>query len=446
MGQRVAPSRWHGFERQVAATIRRGRLLSPEDHVLVALSGGPDSTALLAVLCALAARGLVASVTACHVDHRLRPDSALDAAFCADLCEALSVTLVPVAVDVARDENVQAAARRERYRALARVADERGATAIATGHTRSDQAETVLHRLLRGAGARGLASIPLRRGRIVRPLLERSRAEVLTYLEARGIQAHEDPSNRSPRYLRNRIRRDLLPQLEALAPGLERRLARTAALLRDDDRLLERLARRVVPGDTASAPVGPLRAAPLAVRRRALRRLWRAATGSRRGLGAEHVESLVALLRRRAPGSIDLPAGVVATVAYGRIELAAALPDARGAAPFEPIVVEGDGAYDLPGRGVLELRWAATSKPPWPLEVRTRRPGDRFRPAGGRGGKKLKAWLIDHKVPRARRDALVVVADRSGRVLCLPELGATADGAIGLSVRLRYCKRKAGLL
>ncbi len=444
MGQRVAPSRWHEFERQVAATIRRGRLLSSEDHVLVALSGGPDSTALLATMRALAGRGLVASVTACHVDHRLRPDSALDAAFCAELCEALSVALVPVVVDVARDQNVQAAARRERYRALARVADERGATAIATGHTRSDQAETVLHRLLRGAGARGLASIPLRRGRIVRPLLERSRAEVLAYLEARGIQAHEDPSNRSPRYLRNRIRRDLLPQLETLAPGIERRLARTAALLRDDDRFLERLARQVVPGDTASALVGPLRAAPLAVRRRALRRLWRASTGSRRGLGAEHVESLVALLRRRAPGSIDLPGGVVAKVAYGRIELAGARADR--AAPFETIVVDGEGTYDLPGRGVVELRWPAATEPPWPLEVRTRRPGDRFRPAGGRGAKKLKAWLIDQKVPRARRDALVVVADRSGRVLCLPELGAIAAGAIGLSVRLRYCKRKAGLL
>ena len=155
--------------------------------MLVALSGGPDSSALLSAMLALQSHRRVSSVAACHVDHHLRADSALDAEFCAELCAALGVPLHRVSVDVSRRGNVQSSARRQRYLALGRVADAQGATAIVTGHTRSDQAETVMHRLLRGSGARGLAAIPARRGRIVRPLLERSRAEVLAYLGDRGI-------------------------------------------------------------------------------------------------------------------------------------------------------------------------------------------------------------------------------------------------------------------
>jgi tRNA(Ile)-lysidine synthase len=223
--------RLHPFEAAVLETLRRRSLLRPRARVLVALSGGPDSTALLVVLAALRDAGLVAAVSACHVDHQLRAGSGADGEFCATLCGKLGVPLERVAVAVARGENLQAAARRARYGALRAAAERHGASHIATGHTRSDQAETVLHRLLRGSGARGLAAIPARRGQVVRPLIDRSRGEVLAYLGDRAMAWREDPTNGSPRFLRNRIRAELLPALDALAPGIERRLARTAGLL-----------------------------------------------------------------------------------------------------------------------------------------------------------------------------------------------------------------------
>ncbi len=195
----------HPFAAAVLETCQRRRLLGASDRVVAALSGGPDSTALVAVLAALRDAGRLASLSAIHVDHRLRPDSARDGEACAHLCRRLGVPLLRVEVEVAPG-NVQAQARRARYAALRLAAARAGATRIATGHTRSDQAETVLLRLLRGSGARGLSGIPPRRGPIVRPLIDRSRREVLAYLRARRLSWLEDPTNASPRYLRNRVR------------------------------------------------------------------------------------------------------------------------------------------------------------------------------------------------------------------------------------------------
>src|SRR5690242_9135742 len=141
----------HTFEEAVLATIRRRALFSGEARVLAAVSGGPDSTALVAALAALRDRGALAAVAACHVDHGLRSGSAEDGLFCAELCARVGVPLERATVRVPAG-NVQAAARRERYRALRAAAARAGAGRIATGHTRSDQAETVLMRLLRGSG------------------------------------------------------------------------------------------------------------------------------------------------------------------------------------------------------------------------------------------------------------------------------------------------------
>lgn len=300
------------FESTVRRSIARRGLVERSATVLVALSGGPDSTALLHALVALRRRGELRAVFACHVDHQLRAGSHADGERCAALCGRLEVPLVRVAVDVGPGASVQQAARRARYRALAAAAAQVGADRVATGHTRTDQAETVLLRLLRGAGARGLGGIPARRGRFVRPLIDCSRAEVLAYLAAAGATYLEDPSNASPRYLRNRVRRELAPALEALAPGIERRLALAADLLRDDDRALEAAARRLVPAGRREVDLARLGRAPVAVQRRVVRRLWRAATGSRRALEAVHVEAVLRLLRARRAGPVALPRGLAA--------------------------------------------------------------------------------------------------------------------------------------
>lgn len=411
-----------GYVAAVRATVRKRRLIGAGDRVLVALSAGPDSTALLAALATLRDAGELGGVAALHVDHGLRPGGDEDAACAAEACARLGVPFARAKVKVGPG-NVQAAARRARYAALAAEADRIGATRIATGHTRTDQAETVLLRLLRGAGARGLAGIPPRRGRFVRPLIDRSRPEGIRFLAELGLPWREDPTNATPRFARNRVRLSLWPVVAALAPAAERALARTADLAREDERALARRARDVI-GGAASADLAALARAPAAVRRRMVRRLWRNATGRASRLEAKHVEAVLALVRRGRPGRAVLPGGIEASCRYGRLDIGRPVPPPSD---FPAVEVPGPGRYELPLRGAVEIAAARAGDVPWPLALRTRRPGDRFRPDGGAGSKKLKSWLIDRKVPREERDALVVLAAGS-RVLAVPELSAVADG------------------
>ena len=407
------------FTSGVLETCRRRHLLGYNDRVLVALSGGADSTALLAALVELRAAGEVREVTAIHVDHGLRPGSDADGEACARVCALLGVPLRRVKVEV-RAGNLQAEARRARYRALRDEAALVGATRIATGHTLDDQAETVLLRLLRGSGARGLSGIPPRRGAIVRPLIDRSRAEVEDHLRTRRLPHLVDPSNGTPRFLRNRVRSEALPVLRSLAPHAPLALARAADLLRDDERALAAEGRRrVIDG---SASVVDLRDLPVAVRRRAVRELWRQATGKRADLEARQVESVLAMLRPGAPSRLPLSGGREAIVRQGRLAI-------RGVpapvVPPTPLRIAEPGTHPIPGGGLLEV--GSASGAAWPLWWRGRRPGDRIRPAGGRGSKKLKAWLIDRKVPREVRDALRVLADDDGWVLWVPDLDLRSE-------------------
>jgi tRNA(Ile)-lysidine synthase len=431
----VRTTRLSPYPAAVLATSRRRRLLGPEDRVLVALSAGPDSTALLAALAHLRDARELASLAALHVDHGLRPGGAEDAACAAAACERLGVPLARVRVTVGPG-NVQAAARRARYAALAEEAARIGATRIATGHTRTDQAETVLLRLFRGAGARGLAAIPPRRGRFVRPLIDRSRAEGIAFLTELGISWRDDPTNATPRFARNRVRLAVWPAVLALAPAAERALARAADLAREDERALARRADAIAGRETV-VDLARLSRAPAAVRRRVVRRMWRNAGGGASRLEAKHVEAMLALARRGRPGRAALPGGIEARCRYGKIEIG---ERARPALAFAPVDVPGPGRYEIPSRGVVEIAARRPAEVPWPLSLRTRRPGDRFRPEGGPGTKKLKSWLIDRKVPREERDALLVLAAGS-RVIAVPELAAVAAGlgpaGAGLAVRVQ---------
>jgi tRNA(Ile)-lysidine synthase len=429
--------RLHPYPAAVLETVLRRRLLSPGNRILVALSGGPDSTALLVALAELRDSGRLSpmGLGALHVDHGLRPGGAEDAAHAAALCQRLGVPFETVRVAVATG-NVQAEARRARYRALAAAAARSGATRIATGHTRTDQAETVLLRLLRGAGARGLSGIPPRRGAIVRPLIDRTREEGIAFLEARGILWRTDPTNATPRYARNRLRLELWPALVALAPAAERSIARAADLAREDERALASRARELA-GDGVGVALDALRPVPPAVMRRVVRRLWASATGRRSGLELHHVDAIIALARRDRPGCATLPRGFVARCRYGRLEI---VPRGGVPAAFDPVEIGHPGRYALPERGVqVEITVARAGSVPWPLVLRTRRTGDRWRPEGGRGSKSLKRWLIDRKVPRELREALLLLAHGSD-VLAIPELDALSAGlgpaGAGLLVRL----------
>jgi tRNA(Ile)-lysidine synthase len=428
------------YPASVLDTVRRRGLIARGEPVLVALSAGPDSTALLAAMASLRDAGEVGPVHALFVDHGLRGGVETEAATARRSCARLGVPLSVVKVVVGAG-NLQAAARRARYAALRAEAARVGAVRIATGHTLTDQAETVLLRLLRGAGARGLSGIPPRRGRVVRPLIDRPRHEGLAWLERQELEWCDDPTNASPRYARNRLRLELWPRLLAVNPSLEAALARTADLLRDDERALSARARGVLEASPRPS-LATLRRLPRAVSRRVIRRLALEVGGRAALPEAAHVERALELLDGDGDREVELRAGLVARRRGGGLEVALATRR-RGAGARAPGAPPPQ--VELPGPGRFQLAWlgrtlvvAADREAvvAWPLAARTRRAGDRFRPAGGRGSKTLKAWLIDRKVARQRRDTLVLVTDGRGRVLAIPELGVLAEGAAGLSFRV----------
>jgi tRNA(Ile)-lysidine synthase len=285
--------------------------------LVVGLSGGADSVALVDALASLRRRRGFRLVAA-HLDHRLRPGSAEDAAFCAALCAQLDVPFRTGAADVraraAREKGgLEQAARRERYAFLRRVKDDEAAAAIAVAHTRDDQAETLLLRLLRGAGATGLAGMRSRAGDVVRPLLSVSRPEVLAHLRERGLGWREDPSNADPLHRRNRVRHELIPYLEErFNPGIRATLARTAALLADEAAYVraeaEALVARISREEDGALALrrASLAEAPPAVARAAIRQALLQAGGLKQ-VGALHVERILQLARAKAPSGRRLP-------------------------------------------------------------------------------------------------------------------------------------------
>jgi tRNA(Ile)-lysidine synthase len=317
----------------VDRALRASGMPSRGSTVVVGLSGGADSVALTDALAALRRRRGFRLVAA-HLDHGLRPGSADDADFCEELCRRLDVPFRRGGADVraraARERGgLEQAARRERYGFLRRVRDEEGAGAIAVAHTRDDQAETLLLRLLRGAGATGLAGMRPRKGDLLRPLLAVPREEVLAHLRERGLAWCEDPSNVDPAHRRNRVRHELLPYLEErFNPGIRAALARTAGLLADEaahvhqeaEALLALVARE--DGRALVLARAPLAGAPTAVARAAIRQAL-ARAGGLAQVGALHVERILQLARAKAPSGrrLPLPGGRDARFTRGEVRL-----------------------------------------------------------------------------------------------------------------------------
>jgi tRNA(Ile)-lysidine synthase len=410
----------------VAQAMRSFACPAPGQTVVVGLSGGADSTALLDALAWLAARDGF-GVVAAHLDHGLRPGSADDAAACQRLCRQLRVPLrlgrADVRARLARDRaGIEDAARRERYAFLREVMREEGAVAIAVAHTRDDQAETVLLRLLRGSGATGLGAMRARQGDLLRPLLRLSRKDVLAHLASRGLAWCTDPSNTDKAFVRNRVRHELLPFLVRFNPRIAETLARSASILADEAdfavaaaaELLGRIRR--TEGRSALLDRAGLAGAHPAVARAALR-LALDDAGGLAGVAAVHVERLLGLARsahasgRRMP----LPGGREAVVQFGAIRLG---PRLGTPSPFAlPLAVPG--RVTIPGGPTLVLRAArgpASSGPDRavvavqgePLLLRSRRPGDRVFVRGR--SISLKRFLMERHVPVDARAFLPLVA------------------------------------
>jgi len=299
------------------------RLGVPADaHLVLAVSGGPDSMALLQGAARLVDGGRQAwRLTVAHLDHGLRPDSADDAVFVADTAAALGLPAEVRRTDVAalaRDEgtSIEEAARDARYRFLEEVAPH-GAL-IATAHTLDDLAETVIINLLRGSGVGGMAGIPARRGRIVRPLLDERRAELRDLLDEAGINYRMDPSNADAAFLRNRIRAELLPALESIRPGAVERIGRFSRLAADDDALLDELAAAELAKRTDGDGAIDWRSPPAAA---IARRVLRLAIGDPMP-SAERIEALRAAAEGERGGVvIELGGGRAASVRERRIRI-----------------------------------------------------------------------------------------------------------------------------
>ena len=385
--------------------------------VVVACSGGPDSSALAHAVMALARDGRLGPVTLCHVDHQLRAGSDRDGLLVARLAAAGGADFASVAVDVERRASLESAARDARYAALDQVADERAAGAVLLAHTADDQAETVLMRIIAGTGLAGLAGIPARRGRFLRPLLERSRAEVVEYCRRHDIDTADDPTNLDRRHFRNRLRHDILPTLRRENAGLDRALVQLAARAREMDDLID-LAADALSGRAqadGSWDVAALAAAPRPV---AARVLARAAAAAGAGpLTARHHAALESLLRRPRGGSaaLDLPAAR-AVREYGRLLFVPVAP-----APSDPAAPGGD--LEIAGSG-------------GPYEVRKVRPGDRMRPARLRGrSRKLSDLFIDARVPRRLRAAArVVVRGSDGTIEWAEHIGPAHGSTVRVTL------------
>ena len=320
--------------------------LTPGDLVLTACSGGADSLALAAALAHEAPRlGLRAGGVT--IDHGLQAGSARQAAAVAATLAGLGLDPVrSVAVAVAGHGGPEAAARAARYDALDEAARSTGAVAVLLGHTRDDQAETVLLGLARGSGARSLAGMAPRRGPYRRPLLGAGRATLRDACQALGFEPWDDPHNTDPAYRRTRVRHQALPVLEqALGPGITEALARSAGQLRADCDALDTLAR--AEGQRLGDGGGGLDAAglarlPAAIRTRVLRASAIAAGCPAGALTARHIDALDALVTGwRGQRWADLPGGVRGRRQYGKLLLAAAAPATAGPAGPEDAEVAG---------------------------------------------------------------------------------------------------------
>jgi tRNA(Ile)-lysidine synthase len=444
---------------KILDSVRRRHLLAHGERVLVAVSGGPDSVALLHLLYELREE-LGVGLEVAHLEHGIRGEEAkADARFVAELTEALKLPFHLKEIDLPRMKsnagkgNLEAWARAERYRFFADAVREGKLDKVATAHTEDDQAETVLMWLLRGTGMKGLGGMsPLHPHRVaagdsvatltvIRPLIEISKAEIVEYLEERKLNYRVDRSNLDSSLLRNWIRLELLPKIrQRVGSGFSARLSRQAELLRDEDSLLAELARKSYESmrDSNGLSRAALLKEPEALQRRILRHWIGQTRGHLRGLEFVHIDEFLRLMNEGPPqGRLSIPGGWELVREYETLKLAKAsrslkricytyefsigtvlsVPEAGmqlyskqvdgsvGAMPTEPM----EALFDL-------------NELPRKLVVRNFRRGDRFEPLGMSGHKKVKDLFIDKKVPLSVRATLPLLTT-GAEILWIPGYG-----------------------
>ena len=436
---------------QLVRTVRQQQLFQSGHHILVAVSGGPDSIALLSLLHRLAKPWRL-TFTVVHCNYSLRgAESDGDESFVSAFCRERHLPLVihrPKLTKRRQNSSLQASARKARYDFMRQLAHEVGADCIAVGHTANDQAETILMWMLRGAGMAGLAGMPyVREERIIRPLLASTREEVLAYLAHEGLAYRQDSSNEKPLYHRNRIRRELLPVITQLAPAAVRVLQRQADLLREDEEYLGTITTKLVRELVKHSPEGVQRLnrqavidLPVALQRRLVRAVLRTYEEEGNASSVRVVELVRRVLLKGRSGALLLLKRAVVSLNEGSVQFSPARGDHKQEAGSEhrlsvclvlsvpstvywartnqQIDVQRVDRRDAEQGGVApsaERVLFDADRYSEPLLLRSWRAGDRFFPQGMRGkSKKLQDFFTDRKIARHRRGNIPLLVAPEG--------------------------------
>ena len=404
---------------------KEGSLFSPGDRVICALSGGADSMALTHCLHSLEAE-LEITVEAAHFNHKLRgEESDEDQGFVAEFCHKEGIPLHLGSADVADYSRqhrlgIEEAARQCRYRFFETLSGK-----IATAHTADDHLETVLMHLIRGSGLRGLCGIPPVRDNILRPLLWATREEILCYLEVAEIPYRDDSSNSSSAYTRNRLRHKVIPLLKEENPDLSHGVFRQSAILRQEDRFLDEMAKSLLQKSPEGAfDLVPIRNAPEPLQNRALRLM--VSEYLEQDVSQTHIESLRDLVYHPCPSAqVSLPQGLTACRNYDSLQFRQNTD--TGVPSFSKTFLQIPGETELPEikkkiTCEVQKNFAEMTNTPFhfaikydmidglKILVRPRQVGDRLQTADGHR-KSLKKWMIEKKIPRHERDLLPILAD-----------------------------------
>jgi len=455
---------WDAFLQQLERWLHTRGLAEHGQRWVVAVSGGPDSTLLLHALFDLSAwRGLDWYLHVAHLHHGLRgPDADEDAAFVENLARRLGLPITTERTDVptqvaAGAGSTEEVARYRRYEFLERVALQTGSELVAVAHHADDDAETVLHRICRGTGLRGLAGMrdvrviqPGSRVRLVRPLLAQRRATIEALCRERGIEYRIDRTNLSTEYTRGRIRNLVLPMLrEQLNPNITEALLRLAEQARWLGTYLEDAAARVF--ESLVVEESPhrvvlnthaLRGKQRIIQAEVIRRAVALVQPRERDIGFPHIDAVLRLIAEQCSGKeLHLPGNLLVRRVYERLEFV--LRDAVDEpVELDPVILACPGVTQLPAleaevttiirdvdaqqieqacrNGNPHEEWLDYERLQPPLFVRGRREGERFWPLGAPGSKRLSDFLIDEKIDPALRSRIGVVCDQCGPVWIMP--------------------------